>query len=108
MEAAGLGPLKHRQEVVVLGQAVLGLVVEPVVAGYDPIAVGPDDGDQVDAPDDPLVLARPVAADQVDLLGVVLIERRVVEDQQAALRWTMGRASSRGWRDRARGDGGVG
>jgi hypothetical protein len=85
LEAAGLGLVEHRPEVVVLGQAVLALVVEPVVAGDDPVAIGPDQGDQVDAPDDPLVLTRPVAADQVDLLGVVLVQSRVVEDEQAPL-----------------------
>ena len=39
--------------------------------------------DQVDAPDDRLVLAGPVAVDQVDRLGVELVEGRVVEDEDA-------------------------
>src|SRR6185312_13595347 len=80
LEAAGLGLLEHRQVVVVPGHAVLGLVVDPIVAGDDRVTIGPDQADQVDAPDDPLVLARPVTADQFDLLGVVLVEGRVVED----------------------------
>jgi hypothetical protein len=39
------------------------------------------------------MLARPVAADQPDLLGVGLVERRVVEDQDAAGAVDQGRAS---------------
>ena len=83
-EAAQLGHAEHRQEVIVLGEVVLGLVIDPVVAGEDAIAVGPGHRDQVDAPDDPAMLARPKAADEVHLLGVMLIEGRVVEHEQSA------------------------
>jgi len=69
--------------VVVLGLAV-GLAVEAVVDGDLAVAVAPQQGDEVDAPDRRAVLAGPVVRDQADLLGVGLVERRVVEDQGAA------------------------
>ena len=84
-EPAALGRVDHGAEVVVLGQAVDGLVVDPVVQRQDAVAVGPDQADQVDAPDHRLVLARPVAMDRLDLLGVELVERGVVEDQDAVV-----------------------
>jgi hypothetical protein len=76
--------LEHGAEVIVLGQAVVPLVVEPVVAGDVAVAVGPQQGDQVDAADDGVVLAGPVAGDQVDRLGVGLVQGRIIEDQQPA------------------------
>src|SRR5206468_5218001 len=76
--------LEHGAEVVVLGQAVVPLVVEPVIAGDVAIAVGPQQGDQVDTTDDGVVLAGPVAGDQVDRLGVGLVQGRIIEDQQSA------------------------
>lgn len=75
--------VEHGEEVVVLGQAVVGFVVDPVVTGDASIAVGPEQGDEVDAPDDGVMFAGPVAIDQFDLFGVGLIERGIVEDQDA-------------------------
>ena len=48
------------------------------------VAVGPEQGRQVDAPDDCVVLAGPVPGDQVDRLGIRFVERRIVDDQHAA------------------------
>ena len=70
---------------VVLGLAVFGLVVEPIIAWGLAVAIGPDQRDQIDPPDDRLVLARPVAADQFDLRGIGLVQGRVIQDQDTAL-----------------------
>jgi hypothetical protein len=48
------------------------------------VTVGPQQGGQVDAADDGVVLAGPVAGDQVDRLGVGLVQGRIVKDQQTA------------------------
>jgi len=45
------------------------------------VSVGPEEGDQVDPPDDGVMLARPVMGDQLDGLGIGLIEGRVVNDE---------------------------
>ena len=68
----------------------MGLVVDPVVAGDVAVAVGPQQGQQVDALDDAVVLARPVPADQVDLAGVGLVQGGVVEDQDAVVEADLG------------------
>jgi hypothetical protein len=47
------------------------------------VAIGPQQGDQIDPPDWLLVLARPVAGDQPDVPGAALVEGRVVDDQRA-------------------------
>src|SRR5271166_1699193 len=82
-EAMAAGHQHHLPEMVVLGLAV-GLAVEPVVAGDLAVAVGPQQGDQVDPADGLAMLARPVAGHQADVLGVRLVECRVVEDQGPA------------------------
>ncbi len=65
---------------VVLALAV-DLAVDPVIAGDLAVAFDPQQGEQLDAANDLVVLARPLAADQLELLGVELIERAVVDDQ---------------------------
>src|SRR5262245_36096767 len=82
-EAALVGRPDHGLEVVVLGEA-LRLVEDAVVTGDVPVAVGPQQGDQVDALDDPVVLARPVAADQLDELSVGLVQHAIIDDQDAS------------------------
>jgi hypothetical protein len=78
-EAAGLGHEEQLPEVVVLGPAV-GLAEDPVVAGNLAVGVGPQHGDQVNAADGLVVLARPVASDQYDFLSVELVERDIFDD----------------------------
>ena len=68
---------------VILGFAV-GLAVEPEVTGDLAVAVGPEQRDQVDPADGLVVLARPMARDQSDVLGVGLGERGVVQHQGTA------------------------
>ena len=67
---------------VVLGE-LLARVDEAVVTGPQGIPIGPQEGDQVDAPDHPLVPPGPVVADQTHVPGERLVEHRVVEDQDA-------------------------
>jgi hypothetical protein len=59
--------------VVVLGLAV-GLAEDAVIDRDLAVAVGPQQGDQVDAQDDVVVLAGPVAGNEVEVLGVLLVE----------------------------------
>ena len=66
----------------VLGFLVgLGRIDEPVVGGVDGVAVAPGEGDEVDAADDPLVLAGSEFADEAHLAGVGLVEDGVVDDE---------------------------
>jgi hypothetical protein len=80
----------QRGEQVVLGQAVVGFVVEAVVTGDVAVAVSPQQGQQVDALDGAVVLARPVPADQAHLPGVGLVQGGVVQDQDALVELDLG------------------
>ena len=73
LEAPPLGRAEHGREAVVLGRPVAGLIVDAVVDRGDPIAIGPGRRNEVDAPDDGLVLARSVSVDRLDLLGIGLV-----------------------------------
>ena len=77
-----VGRREHGAEVLVLGHAVDRLVIEPIVAGDGVCAVTPQQGDQIDARDHAMVLARPMAMDERDVLGIGLVQRRVVNDQE--------------------------
>ena len=87
-DAAGLEPAiadgrEHGGKVIVLGELV-GLVVEAVIAGDRPVTVGPQEGDAIDAPDDFVVLAGPVAGDQRDVVGSGCIACGISDDQHPA------------------------
>ena len=64
---------------------LVGLVVHAVVARHVAVAVGPEQGHQVDPLDHGVVLAGPVAGDELDGLGVRLVEGRVVDDEDAVV-----------------------
>ena len=83
LEAPFLGLLQHLSEVIVLGLAIGGLVVDAVVHRDEPLAIGPEQGDEVDALHDLLVLARPVPAHQLDLGAIGLVQGRVIQDEAA-------------------------
>ena len=72
-------------EMIVLGQSVDRFVVDAVDQRHDPIAVGPDQSDEVDAHNNKFVLAGPVAMNRLDGLGVKLVERGVVKNQDAVV-----------------------
>src|SRR5215204_6257946 len=73
----------HPLKVIVLRQGVLLLVEDAVIDRHMPVAVCPQQRNQVDAAHHRVVLARPVARHQLDLLGVGLVQSRVVYDQDA-------------------------
>ena len=73
---------EHGAKVLVLGHTSHRFVVEPIVAGDGVCAITPQQGDQVDATDHAMMFARPVAMHQLDLLGIRLVQRGVVEDQE--------------------------
>ena len=85
MKAACFGGLEHGEEMRVFGQAVDGLIKQPIVAWDGVLAITPPQRHQIDAADDPMMLARPMAMNQFDFLGIRLVERGIVEDQKAAL-----------------------
>src|SRR6202451_4776698 len=72
-------------EQVVLAVAVVGLVIDAVVAGDVAIPIGPDQGQEVDALDHGVVLARPVPADQVNLAGIGFVKGGVIHQQDAVV-----------------------
>src|SRR3954451_3726390 len=88
-KAALFGSLEHGAEVSILGHAVHRLVVKPIVAWDGVCAITPQQGDQVDARDDAMVLARPVAMDQVNLLSIGLIKGSIVDDQEPIIQDNM-------------------
>jgi len=67
LETPPVGVLQHKAEVVILGD--LGVMVDAVVAGDMAVAVGPQQRHEVDALNNGMVLARPVASDEFDGLG---------------------------------------
>jgi hypothetical protein len=85
LQAALGGGAEHGPEVGVLGQAVRGLAVDAEVDGDVAVAVSVRHRQQVDAPHDALVLAGEVAADQLDLFALGLVQGGVVQHQGPAL-----------------------
>ncbi len=61
-------------------------MVDAEVHGQELLAVGPQQGHQVDALHHLVVLARPVPAHQLDLRPVGLVQRGVVQDEVATLK----------------------
>ena len=74
---------QHGKEVIVLCQRVLLLVKDAVVTRYMAVAVSPQQRDEVDAADHRMVFARPVALNQLHLLGKGFVQSRVVYDKDA-------------------------
>ena len=60
LKAPPLRHLQHPPEVAVLGQSAQGTVIDPEIAGYQRIAISPQQGQQVDAPYHSLMLAAPM------------------------------------------------
>src|SRR5437868_8630954 len=69
-KAARFGSLEHLLKMIVLGQAISGLVKEAVVTRDVAVAIAPQESDEVDARDDISMFARPVARDQFNLASV--------------------------------------
>ena len=67
-----------------------GLVVQAKIAGQSSIAIRPHQTDEVDPLHHLVLFARPMARHQRHLAGIGLVQRRVVDDQQAfaAARYT--------------------
>ena len=83
-EPAGFGGDEHLPKVLVLVPlGGLGGIDEAVVGRVHGIAVGPGEGDQVDPPEHPLVLARPEGSDESHRVGVRLVEDGVIDDEDA-------------------------
>lgn len=82
-QPAALGHGQHLPEVGVLRVPTRRLVIDPEVAGQPVGARRPQQRQQVDPFDDPMMLAAPMVRDQPLGLGVGFIQRRVVQDQHA-------------------------
>ena len=85
LQAPILGRGEHRTKVGIFGLAVHRLIVEPIVAGDRVCAITLQQGDQVDTRNHAMVLARPVAMDQRNLLGIGFVEGSVVDDQETIM-----------------------
>src|SRR5205085_7107119 len=71
----------HRREVIVLGHRVLLLVKNAIVNRDVTITISPEQSNKVDAGNNPVMLARPMANNQLHLPGIWLVQSRVVYDQ---------------------------
>jgi hypothetical protein len=81
---------EHLLKVVVLRQRVPLLIKDAIVTRHMPVAVRPQQRNQVDAADNRMVLARPVAHNQLDLLRLGLVQSRVVDEQDALAQADLG------------------
>lgn len=84
LEPPGSSGGEHGAEVGILGQPVGRLVKEPVVAWDSVRASTPHERDQVNARDNTMMLARPMAMDQRDLVSIGFIEGGIIDNQQPA------------------------
>jgi hypothetical protein len=64
---------------------VYRLIKQPIVTGDGVGTITPQQGQQIDTRDDLMVLARPMPMHQFDLVGIRLIERAIVGNQQTSL-----------------------
>ena len=84
-ETAPVGRLQQQcPEMIVLGQGIPGLVVEPVIDRNMAIPIRPQQRDPVDALDHGMVLARPMPAHPFDFPGIRFIQRRIIRHQDTA------------------------
>jgi len=88
-EAALFGRLKHLAEMIVLRRAIRRLVIETIVTRYVAVAIGPQKRNEIDTADHLAVFARPVAAYEFNLSGVLLVKSRIVQDQYAACKFNL-------------------
>src|SRR2546421_487200 len=65
------------------GATILNTLTSPYPGSQTSVPVAPQQGDEVDALDDAVMLARPVALDQVDAPRVGLVQHGVIQDQNA-------------------------
>ena len=83
------GRLQHLGEMIVLGLSV-GFVVNAIVTGQMAVSIGPDQRDQVDALNDGVMLAGPVARDQFHRASVRFIERRIIDHEHPVVAADLG------------------
>jgi len=88
-KASLLGSLKQLAEMIVFGRAIGRLIIETIVTRDVAVAIGPQKRKQVDATDHLAMFARPVAADQFNLFGVLLVESRIIQDQYARFKFNL-------------------
>jgi hypothetical protein len=73
-KTALFGRCHHVPEVLVLGLAVFeGLVIDAAVAGETCLSIGPQQREQVDAPNNTAMLTTPMSGDQFDVPSVWLV-----------------------------------
>jgi hypothetical protein len=80
---------QHLAEMVIFSCAVGGLIKQAVVAGYVSLTVSPKQSDEIYSHNDLSMFARPVAGNKVNLSGVLLIERGVVENEYARIQFNL-------------------
>ena len=88
-KASLFGLHQHLAKMIVLRSAVCGLVKQAVVARDVSLTIGPKQSDEIYPHDDLPMFARPVAGNKADLPGVLLIERRVIENQYARFKFNL-------------------
>lgn len=90
LEAAFVRLVQHLLEVVVLRQAIIGFVIESVVARDVAVAIRPQQGHEVNAAHHRMMFTRPVTGDQLDLASKGLIQSRVVKNEDAIAQINLG------------------
>jgi hypothetical protein len=85
LKAALFGRLEHGLEVIVIGEAAEWLIKQAIIAGDGVLTITLQQGQQIDTADDTMMFTGPMAVHQFDLLGIQLVKRGIVEDQQAVV-----------------------
>jgi 1,4-dihydroxy-2-naphthoate octaprenyltransferase len=73
---------QHLLKVLVFGLPALGLVIHPKVAGKEGLPLRPEQGQKRDPFDHPPMLATPMIGHPIHLLGIRLVQRRIIQDQK--------------------------
>ena len=89
LEAALFGRLEHLAEMIVLRRAICRLVIEAIIARYMAVAIGPQKRDEINTANHLAMFARPVAADEFNLFGVLLVESRIIQNQYASVKFNL-------------------
>jgi hypothetical protein len=83
-QAALLGGFEHRPDVIVLGLAIIGRIIQAIIAWDGVRVVPPHQGHEVDAGHNPVMFARPLAMYQGNRARIRFVQGGIVNHQQTA------------------------
>lgn len=89
LEASLFSGKQHLAKMIILRRPICRLVKEAIVTRNVTVAIGPQKRNQINAAHDFAMFARPMAADEFNLFGVLLVERRIIQDQYASVQFNL-------------------